>query len=37
MDVVAGGGLTVGEVYAVAFGSGDAGGKQNMEDAHYVG
>lgn len=34
MHLVAGGGLTIGEVYAVAFGSGDTGGKQNMKNTH---
>src|SRR5258708_32835578 len=34
MHLVAGGGLAVGEVYTIAFGSGDTGGKKNMENTH---
>jgi len=34
MDIVACFGLPVGEVHAIAFRSGDSGGKKDVQDAH---
>ena len=37
VHVVARGGLAVGEIHAIAFGTGETGGEQNVQDQHGVG